>query len=445
MTSVPSSAHDYAPHIPGSPHSSTPSGASFSDYPKLPPIQAIPSVALSTFALAYAGIFGMYPILIFYALWLPRLIYKGRLVLLPLKGTILPLVFVTFCIVSVLWSDYRHITLRAAIQLASMIVCSIIIARLVSTECFIKGIIIGSCMVLAYTLADGVYGRDYFTGEMALAGKIGSKNQVGFFAEIGLIAAIILFFWKSGPAQKFIFSIVPIILCAVCLYKSRSATSLATLVLTLGVCYGAYRITKFPPSRRMAALIVMIIFAIIVGCLGYYLGHEETILKALGKNSTLTGRTYLWDEGIKNGLKDPWFGHGYYAFWVIGRQEAERYWFEFQMYNRSGFHFHSLFIQTFVDLGMAGLALMIFLIVLGGVKSLRYLVLHGGTLKGFFCMGIIGMLAARAFVEVDFLGPYGIGCLLFYFIIPHLTLAETGGRKAPDKPLHPALIRNRPA
>ena len=82
------------------------------------------------------------------------------------------------------------------------------------------------------------------------------------------------------------------------------------------------------------------------------------LLGAFGKDSTLTGRTYLWAEGLAAAGAAPTFGTGYYAYWVQGFPEAERLWEEFYITSRSGFHFHNTYIEALVELGVVGFALV---------------------------------------------------------------------------------------
>ncbi len=80
--------------------------------------------------------------------------------------------------------------------------------------------------------------------------------------------------------------------------------------------------------------------------------------RRLGKDSTLTGRTYLWQQGIEAAKASPLVGVGYQAYWVQGFSEAERLWEEFYIGSRAGFHFHNTFIEAVVETGLIGLILL---------------------------------------------------------------------------------------
>jgi hypothetical protein len=50
-------------------------------------------------------------------------------------------------------------------------------------------------------------------------------------------------------------------------------------------------------------------------------GAADMVLGAFGKDSTLTGRTYLWQQGIDAAANTPLLGVGYAAYWVQGFSE----------------------------------------------------------------------------------------------------------------------------
>ena len=116
----------------------------------------------------------------------------------------------------------------------------------------------------------------------------------------------------------------------------------------------------------------------------------------------------------------PWLGHGYAAFWVVGQPQAEIYWQEFMIYNRGGFHFHNLYVETFVELGALGLTMMVLLIFGLCIASLRLALRAGLGLETGLFLAISFMFLTRSFAEVDMIVPFGVGPLLFYALIPQL-------------------------
>lgn len=391
-------------------------------YPRVPDLNGVAYTAITVFIMAYSFLFSIFPILIFFALWLPHAFYKKTFILRPSKDLFLAIFLPLLACYSTLWSDFPLKSLYLGLEFLAMVVCTLIMTRVVSPEAFVKGIALGATAVLSIALLNGTYSLDYMSGTYSLVGLFGSKNQVGFIAEIGIYAAILILFTEAGVARRILFSLIPLLICVAALILCKSASSLLSLAAMLGMAFGAYIISKASRTLRVlllgAAIFTLAIGAVLVSALN--MDVQGSILTGVGKDATLTGRTYLWSEGIKVGLENPVLGHGYSAFWVPGQPSAERYWHEFDIVDRSGFHFHNMFIQTFVDLGGAGLMAVCLLLLIPCYKSLRLVMKGNMGLELGLVLGISYMFLIRSFVEVDWLGPFGIGVLMFYPIFTRL-------------------------
>ena len=399
-------------------------------YPRIPDINGIIFVAITVFIMAYSFLFNIIPILIFFAIWLPHFFYKKTFILRPTKDLALAILLPLLCCYSAFWSDYPSKSLYTGLEFLAMIVCTLIMSRVVSTEAFVKGITLGASVVLGATLLNGTYSMDFMSGTYSLVGLFGSKNQVGFVAEIGIYASILIMLTETKILHKIFFSLIPLLICATSLFLCKSASSLLSLAATLGIGGVAYMISKAPQSIRIlvfgAAVFSVGICLVAVSALN--VDVQGSLLEGMGKDSTLTGRTYLWSEGVKTGLEDPILGHGYSAFWVAGQNSAEHYWQEFDITNQTGFHFHNLFVQTFVDLGAVGLGLVCLLLFIACYKSLLMVLKNDMKLELGLALGISFMFLIRAFVEVDWLGPFGLGPLMFFSIFPRLAAVSARER-----------------
>ena len=140
--------------------------------------------------------------------------------------------------------------------------------------------------------------------------------MIGLFSEVGILASLINLFIKQRVIWKFVYAVMPLGICMVSLYLSKSASSVLTLVLTLAVVVVAACIAKLPRVMRMITLIGVTVLALLVAAVGAMYDAQDLILHSMGKDHTLTGRTYLWEQGMKNGMLYPVLGHGYQAFWV---------------------------------------------------------------------------------------------------------------------------------
>ena len=365
---------------------------------------------------------------LFYLLWLPRAFYKGRLTLRPSKALVFPAIVAAYALASTVWSDHPDMTARAALEFASFVVCVAIISQIVSIRAFIKGVTVGAAAALIATLviAGGL------PDDTALVGSLGSKNQVGEIAEVGFYCALMSWFIVRRLGTKVLFSLVPLVISAVCLVYSRSAISYVSLAAMLGVSCGAYIIGKLPPKVRMPSFVGVIFCVLIVTTASVAFDWKDIGLTAVGKDPTLTGRTYLWSEGIKTGMENPILGVGFGAFWVPGTLEAEKLWYQFEMFNRSGFHFHNLFINLFVDLGILGCIAWALMYISTCAKSTPF-VLKAATVESIFYVGISFLYLARSITEVDTPGPYGFAPLLFFFVVMRVAARNNLRAEAPRR------------
>lgn len=388
--------------------------------PRLSDRHATLAVALTTLIMAYAGHFGFLSILVFYAMWLPRLRFRGQWMIRPTRDVVTVLMFPVFACLSFLWSAHPQISLYNALEYTSSILCAVIMARIVSTPAFMRGIIIGAAVVLAASLASGKYGVDPFSGNYALVGLFGSKNIVGQFSEVGIIFCLIHSLRRQSVMSRLALNIAPLLLFAVTLYQSKSASSVLSLIIVLGLLAVLFVITRLPRVYRGFAFTLFSVWLLVIVVTGATLNWQETVLQSFGKSTTLTGRTLLWQKGIETGMEHPLLGIGYGAFWVHGNLPAEHLWYKFGISNRAGFHFHSIFIQVFAEMGVTGLAMMLWLLIQNISRSFFPILRYGMVPDYLLCFSLAVMFTIRAFVEVDVIGTFSIGPVLFYSILPRL-------------------------
>ena len=145
---------------------------------------------------------------------------------------------------------------------------------------------------------------------------------------------------------------------------AHSATSVASLPAALGTValLGMSKVLSLRFRRVIFLVGACTLVAAVMAALN--LGLLDFVLGIFGKDSTLTGRTYLWEQGWEAAQQFPILGYGYAAYWVQGFAEAERLWAEFYIASRYGFHFHNTYIETLVELGFVGVALISLIIVL---------------------------------------------------------------------------------
>jgi O-antigen ligase len=93
--------------------------------------------------------------------------------------------------------------------------------------------------------------------------------------------------------------------------------------------------------------------AVIVGA-SIVLLAPDVIVAVLGRDLTLTGRTEIWEAAAPAVAAQPWFGYGYYAFWLPDNGPA--YWVReavaWQVASA-----HSSWLELALGMGRIGVAL----------------------------------------------------------------------------------------
>lgn len=380
------------------------------------------AVALSLFVFAYSTRFGQVSILAYYGLWLPLVLLDYRRVLGNYLRFLWIFGFALFCFLSVFWSPAPGISMRTAIQYITHIVCALIAMRTLSTATLTRGAVIGCGIVLVYSLLFGVYHYDPLDGTYSFVGAFASKNQLGFFASLGLLftyaGLMILGFrrlWLIAAAGTAALS-------AYSLFASQSATSVLTTLAIIMLCLGLQVLGQLAPRQRKMLFAAGLVIAVIGANAALALGAMDAVLGAFGKDSTLTGRTYLWQQGIEAARQSPVAGVGYQGYWVQGFPEAERLWEEFYIASRSGFHFHDTYIETMVETGIIGTVLLSLTLLIGLFGHLKRLLHDDDNPDSMVMFAILALLLVRSFVEIDIMHPYHVGSFLFYFAAGRLTL-----------------------
>ena len=111
-------------------------------------------------------------------------------------------------------------------------------------------------------------------------------------------------------------------------------------------------VTSLRTVARKPAVVRLLVGAVLFVVLyGLILHPAAGLTEAVGRDSTLTGRTAMWDQLLQ--LKvDPWFGAGYESFWLGPRtNEISRH---YQYVNQA----HNGYLEVFLNLGWAGVALL---------------------------------------------------------------------------------------
>lgn len=306
------------------------------------------------------------------------------------------LVFVLYCAISITWSDYPGVALKRWIKSVGDYVMVLILLTEHDRAHAVKRVLarVGFIVLPLSILFIKYYpdlGRSYaqhWEGTQFFTGVAENKNMLGMVCMVFGFAASwrVLQAWhESQPRPRTLIVHGTVLAMAVwLLIISDSKTSLSCFVATSGLI-AAHIFVK--AAQKHAVVHVLVAMVVLSSFSVLFLGIGDNALQAMGRNSTLTGRTDIW-KGLFRVPINPVVGTGFESFWLGER--LRRLWTlpEFSNINEA----HNGYLEVYLNLGVAGLILIGGLMVTGYRNILRMLDRdpEAGRLRlGYFVIAVV--------------------------------------------------------
>lgn len=212
----------------------------------------------------------------------------------------------------------------------------------------------GLLLILSILFAVAIpkYGLMSGVHEGALRGVFTHKNQFGAFMAPGGVI-----FWLNalqGQKYNWIYWCLLLMSCAT-MVMSQSTTALGTFVLMLMLCL-VYRIFRWRYEVMVSAVLAVTIVGIasLIWIAGYV--GSDSLFSSVGKDATLSGRTFIWKAVWDQIQLRPWLGYGLAAFWN-GFSGPSGY---VQLAVRIPvIYSHNGFLDLWLSVGLVGLAVFV--------------------------------------------------------------------------------------
>jgi len=266
-------------------------------------------------------------------------------------------------LLSVFWSSAPEWSLRASLQLIFTSLIGIWIGStfpprtIFQTLCLGTGIgILASVVNEFIPFTKGYHEGEYIGAERFFLGIFNQKNAIGKIIDILSLSLIVV----GIASRKSIVTITIVLLLWNTLIKAKSASTMLIYLffLTLPVVWWIVNRIKY---RALFALFAWITFLLLLlTAVASSIDFIEQGLNSLGKDSTLTGRTYLWSVGWKTFLQHPLLGVGYQAFWQEGASTTSQM-ITAVLDDLSGFH--SAYVEVLVATGLLGFTAFLYMLV----------------------------------------------------------------------------------
>lgn len=254
---------------------------------------------------------------------------------------------------------------------------------------------------------------------------IGVTTQKNVLGEVCMISGI-FFVWSilrdSGKRRFVDFGFL---LMAIWLLRGSGSYTSITAILTFSVGIGLLLFLQSGKSRvkYLKKYLVVASIVLAVGLLGTGFAVEtfsgksffETGVKASGRDTTLTGRTELWEDILNIASNHPMLGVGYGSFWIgnLGNDLWEKHiWRPSQGHNG--------YLDVYAELGIVGVCFLFLAIISSTRQIIRTFGSHFeyGRLR----LALLLVILVHNITESSFLR--GANNLWFIFLLVAVTVPE---------------------
>jgi O-antigen ligase len=348
----------------------------------------------------------------------------------------LPLLFFfTYCALSVLWSDFPFVAFKRWSKSVGDLVMIMIVLTDAQPKHALRHLFKRAAFVLLplsvlFITCFPDLGTGFNPEDMTVMyfGVTTFKNMLGLIAMVcGLFSLLEIVRVCENRAMQHrrahpLAHAVVFVIASWLIVKANSMTSLACLVLagTVMILIGKRTIL-----RLRAGVPLILAAALILPAFALFLDPLGPLLHLLGRNSTLTGRTLIW-QAVMSMHTNSWFGTGFESFWLGNR--LERVW---HMSVAGIQEAHNGYLELYLNLGWCGVLLLGAVIVSGYDRAL--VALHHDREEGRLRLAFLTATMVFSMTEAGFrmLSPIWLAFLLAASERP-LVLQEQKSIGAPE-------------
>jgi O-antigen ligase len=359
--------------------------------------------------------------------------------------------FFSFCLLSVTWSDYSLVALKHWIKGIGDVVMVVLVLTDPHPKVALKRFLtrVGFVVIPLSVLYAKYYpavGREYnhWTWTPMYSGVTETKNGLGMICLIFGLASVWQLFeprrHETNRQRRRHLAAYVILLTAVLwlLWKSDSMTSLSCLILGT-VLFTAVKINK---TARAGAIHFLIACLLALPLITLFFDAGSGMVGSLGRDPTLTGRTQIWHIVLKF-AGSPWVGTGYESFWLGSRLQAV--WRDFTPGIQEA---HNGYLEIYLNLGWIG-AILLSLVIITGYGHMMRAFRQDSSRDPFklavFLVGLVYNLTEAGFRMADpvwimfLLATLAVTSEVVRHEIPSLDTVVVGGRLAASGQAIPAM------
>lgn len=344
------------------------------------------------------------------------------------------LIIPILCFISATWAPSSSEAIRKGVMLAFTAVVAIYAAsrlsgRQILTIFFFAEVIAAVMSIMKPTVMGGAW-----------TGIFGQKNFLAIHMFIFFIAALTVALDKGSNRliRLSALGMVPVAMFVIFMAKSGTTT---LLLLGSGAALAGHALLWDPArrTRHMRTLLTLSVVVVVLLTIFILFGVMQFdafgyILNALGKDSTLTGRTYLWSTAERVMAEYPLTGVGAEGFWrpELGAANSITEFFHYERYVK--FSFHNSYLENGVAFGYPGYWATVFLACWAIWKTAANWLRNQTIINAAFLVLAV-MVVIRSTAEVDLAVEFaGTAVMLFIGAIRREKLVTPPVAFAPAPP-----------
>ncbi len=219
--------------------------------------------------------------------------------------------------------------------------------------CFVLTLLLAALAASALLDPVGAFASPGHPG--AFRGPLVHKNHEALLMALAIPALLIQI--RDAPRQRALFgAALAAALVFLVLAQSLGGRLVAAM---LGAVVAAHSLLR--PPRAWLLLVPTLVVAL--GTAAAVGGLLDGVLVALGKDTTLTGRTEIWEQTLKMLAERPLLGHSTASFWQLRIVASTGVWFS---------NAHNGYLQLLIDLGLIGFVTFVLQLLVSLVRSLAF-------------------------------------------------------------------------
>ena len=289
--------------------------------------------------------------------------------------------FFLYCGLSIFWSDYPFVSFKRYVkEIGNIIMVLIILTEKDPVQAtravFARYIhlVIPLSIILIYCYPElGIYFDD--DGIPSYCGVATNKNKLGVISFVSGLFLVWELIHRGGTEGKEIdWSKVLscgalLALVAWLIFIAHSATALVCIVVGTLILF-LMKFSFVVEHLRYLGLYSMVLAISMIVILYYFPTAINAIAEGVGRDRTFTGRTDLWLDLLREPI-NPLVGTGYQSFWLGSR--ADYLWDKYLFHPIQA---HNGYLETYLNGGFVGVALLLAMIVATGNKLKKVLLLE---------------------------------------------------------------------